>query len=133
SAVTLPFKPGTFDVVVASDGLVSWDFSISQRAASLCEFQAVLRAGGHLLLTEYLRPQRFAGFVDEIAASSFEIAAVGYLYDRPWYKLEPWLKRSRLMRRSLLVAQALRAAGRVFGPSGSRHVVVLARKSERSA
>jgi len=128
SAVSLPLKPGTLDVVVASDGLVSWDLSTSQRAASLCEFHAVLRTGGHLLVTEYLRPQRFAGFVDEIAASPFEIVAIDYLYDRPWYKLEPWLRKSRSIRRSPLVAHALRLVGRLFGPNGSRHILVLARK-----
>lgn len=128
SAISLPLKPGTLDVVVASDGLVSWDLSTSQRAASLREFHAVLRTGGHLLLTEYLRPQRFAGFVDEIAASPFEIVAVDYMYDRPWYKLEPWLRKSRPIRRSPVIAHALRMVGRLFGPNGSRHLIVLARK-----
>ena len=134
SATRLPFAPGAFDVVVASDGLYSWHLDAAERAAALGEIHDALAPGGHAVLTEHMRPARFAEFVAMIAASPLQIVDVRYFHDRPCYQFEGWLKAvrhtaaARALRRSRGVARVLCALGRPFGAAGSRHVCVVARR-----
>jgi len=58
SATALPFRAGTFDVVVLSDGLHSWQLPAEERRLALDQAHRVVRPGGHALLTEYLQPSR---------------------------------------------------------------------------
>jgi SAM-dependent methyltransferase len=136
SATELPVAPRSFDVVVASDGLHSWQLGEEERAAALREIHDALVPGGSAVLTEHLRPQRFAAFVDEVRASPLRVARVTYLHDRPCYQFEGWLKAvrhwrvARALRRSTGVARALTALGRPFGAAGSRHVCVVATRDD---
>ena len=136
SATALPVTPRAFDVVVASDGLHSWQLGAADRAAALREIHDALVPGGSAVLTEHLRPERFAAFVAEVRASPLRVARVTYLHDRPCYQFEGWLKAvrhwrvARALRRSPAVARALVACGRPFGAAGSRHVCVVATRGE---
>ncbi|HEX9106493.1 MAG TPA: class I SAM-dependent methyltransferase, partial [Longimicrobiales bacterium] len=69
SALDLPFREAAFDVVVASDGLVSWHLNREQRATALGEIRRVLRPGGTALLTEYIRGHQFDEFVAEVVTA----------------------------------------------------------------
>ena len=135
SATALPYAPESFDVVVASDGLYSWHLRPAERATALGEIHDVLALGGHAVLTEHMRPARFAEFLAEVRASPLRVVDVHYFHDRPCYQLEGWLKAvrhwraARALRRSRGVARALCALGRPFGAAGSRHVCVIARRS----
>lgn len=136
SALAIPFARGSFDLVVALDGLHSWLLNADERGLVLREAYEIVEPGGHLLLTEHLRPEQFRGFVREAEASPFRIVGVSYLYDRPWYQIESWFKAVhgwraiRAVRRSLRVARTLSTIGRAFGPVASRHICVLARKEQ---
>lgn len=132
SATQLPFRAQAFDVILASDGLYSWELDAADRAAALRQIHRALAPGGHAVLTDHMRPAQFAGFVEEIRASPMRVVRVTYLYDRPCYQFESWFKGvqhwrvARALRRSMPVARALCAAGRCFGPAASRHICVVA-------
>jgi SAM-dependent methyltransferase len=134
SALRLPVADASFDLILASDGLNGWELSRDDRAAALREIHRALEPGGHAVLTDHMRPNRFAGFVDEVRASPLRVVRVTYLYDRPCYQFEGWLKGvsgwrvARALRRSMPLARGLTAVGRLFGPAGSRHIVVVARR-----
>ena len=132
SATRLPVAPRSFDVIVASDGLYSWQLDEGDRAAALREIHDALAPGGSAVLTEHMRPARFAEFVAEVRASPLRVASVTYRHDRPCYQFEGWLKAvrhwraARALRRSERLARVLSALGRPFGAAGSRHVCVVA-------
>lgn len=132
SATGLPFEAGRFDVAVASDGLHSWHLDAASRAAALRELHRVLAPGGHAVLTEYLRPEEFAEFVAEVAASPLRVERVIYMGDRPCYQFEGWLRAvrhwppARALRRSVTLARVLCAVGARVGARASRHVCVVA-------
>jgi ubiquinone/menaquinone biosynthesis C-methylase UbiE len=134
SAVEIPFANESFDIVVASDGLYSWDLSAGNRAIALAELRRVLGRRGRIIFTEHTRFHRFDELAAEIAAAGFEVEQRDYLYDRPWYQLESWtravqsLSLVKAMRRNVAAAQILRTVGRVFGPRASRHICFLARR-----
>lgn len=134
SVTSLPIASEAFDLVVAADGIYSWNLEPADRASAVREIRRVLRPGGHAIFTEHTRPARFAEFIAEIEQSSLRIVRVDYLYDRPWYQFESWLRAvqgfsaARLVRRNVPVARALRAVGRVIGPRASRHICVLAER-----
>jgi ubiquinone/menaquinone biosynthesis C-methylase UbiE len=132
SAVELPFADEAFDIVVASDGLYSWDLSAADRVVALAELRRVLRPGGAIVLTEHMRLHRFDQFIAEVRASGFCVRRIEYLYDRPAYQFESWIRAiqdwriAKRLRRSVGLARALRAVGRIGGRRASRHVCVLA-------
>jgi ubiquinone/menaquinone biosynthesis C-methylase UbiE len=135
SAVEIPIRDRSFDIVVASDGVQSWDLPAADRADALVELRRVLDVGGRIIFTEHTRSHRFDAFVAEIRAADLEVDRVEYLYDRPWYQFESWtravqhLGAVKALRRNLTLARILRVVGRALGPSGSRHVCVLARRA----
>jgi ubiquinone/menaquinone biosynthesis C-methylase UbiE len=134
SATALPFDSGAFDLVVLCDGLRGWGLSAPDREAALAEAHRLARAGGHVLLTEYLRPKAFAGFVREVEQGPLRILSVRYLYDRLWYQVETWFRRARHLRAvravfsSLGFARFMGGVGRLFGQRGARHICILTRK-----
>lgn len=87
-----------------------------------------------MLITEHLRPARFAEFVAEVAASPLAVVRVEYLYDRPWYQFESWFRAiqhtsvGQAIRRNLAIARLLTRLGSFFGPRASRHICILARR-----
>jgi SAM-dependent methyltransferase len=132
SSTQLPFADEWFDLVLACDGLFSWDLTASERASAASEIHRVVRVGGHALFTEHTRPERFEEFIGTIFDAGFTVLSVQYLYDRPWYQFESWFSSmrdlgiARQVLRSKRLARALQEIGRAFGPSASRHVCVLA-------
>jgi len=134
SVTALPFHDGSFDVVVLSDGLHSWQLPREERQLALADAHRVLERGGHALLTEYLQPRVFPEFVAQARATPFEVVSIEYLYDRLWYQIESWFKAVRRWSwvervfASVSFARFLCALGRVFGSRGSRHIAVAARK-----
>lgn len=134
SALELPMRDGAFDLVVASDGLVSWHLNADQRVAAVREIARVLAAGGHALLTEYLRPAQWPQFLDELVAGGLEVRTVEGIHDRPFYWFESWIRAvrhwppARALRRSRALARVLMAGGRLLGSRGCRHLLVVARR-----
>jgi len=131
----LPFKSESFDLVIASDGLYSWDIEREERAAAVVETTRVMSNGGVAIFTDHMREHRFAEFVTEIGSSPLTVESVSFLHDRLAYQFESWLKGVRrtraatALRRSMNVAMVLSRVGRLFGVRGSRHICVVARKS----
>jgi SAM-dependent methyltransferase len=133
-STALPFRNGVFDLVIASDGLYSWDIGREERALALDEIVRAMTAGGYVILTDHMRRSRFKEFIGEISATRLRVDSVFYLHDRPAYQLESWLKAVRTrrvakaLRRSIGIATILSGVGRLFGTRGARHVGVIARK-----
>lgn len=134
SATALPFASSAFDLVILCDGLRGWGLSAPDREAALSEAHRLTRAGGHVLLTEYLRPKSFAGFVREVELGPLRILWIRHLYDRLWYQVETWFRRARHLRAvravfsSLGFARFMSGVGRLFGERGARHICILTRK-----
>ena len=134
SVTSLPVGSKTFDLVIAADGIYSWNLSADDRATAIAELHRILRPGGRALFTEHTRPARFGEFVAEIARSPLRVMRVDYLYDRPWYQFESWFRAvqgfaaAKAIRRNVAVARAFRGVGRLLGPRASRHVCVLAER-----
>jgi hypothetical protein len=80
------------DLVIASDGIFSWNLDSGEQQAALRELRRITRADGALLLTEHARKHRFPEFLRQIERSGLRIVWVRYLYDRPWYQIESWFK-----------------------------------------
>jgi len=135
AAMALPVACGSIDLVIASDGIYSWNLDYGERAIALSELHRITRPGGHVLLTEHTRRERFPDFISEVEASGLEIESVNYLADRPWYQVESWFKAVQHLgivdaaRRSVTIARGFRALGRLLGPVASRHICVLARRA----
>jgi SAM-dependent methyltransferase len=136
SAMDLPIGRGEIDLVVAADGIYSWNLDTLERDRCLCEIHRVLAPSGRALFTEHTRPFRFPEFIQQITRNGFIIERVDYLYDRPWYQVESWFKAVqgtawvRAARNSERIARLLQRVGRMYGPRASRHVCVLARRSD---
>lgn len=134
-ATELPVPPASFDVVLAIDGLYSWQLSPEDRVRTLEEIHAALRPGGHAILTDHMRPRRFEEFVGIARASPLAVIRVLPLYDRPSYQFESLLKAvqhtraARALRRSVGIARVLSMLGRLYGTAGSRHLCVVAKKA----
>lgn len=135
SATDLPFARA-FDLVIASDGLHSWRLDEVGRMRTLREIAGVMLAGGHAIITEHLRPEQFESFVSEISAAPLHIVSVTYLFDGPWYRFESWFKAIRHWRISrrilgnLAFARWLAALAARRGPRASRHICVVARRTD---
>src|SRR5205814_5062638 len=134
-SVSLPFKGESFDLIIASDGLYSWDLEREDRAAAIVEIHRSMSVGGSAIFTDHMRRHRFNEFVSEIETSPLQVESVSFLYDRLAYQMESWFKSVRgtriakAFRRSTDVAMVLSRIGRVFGQRGSRHICVVARKA----
>ena len=134
NAMSIPIADGRVDLVIASDGLYSWNLDAGERDQALGELRRIVVPGGHLLFTEHTRPRRFLDLVRQIEQNGLTIVWVRYFYDRPWYQVESWFKSVQghrwvsAARRSLRIARLLQLVGTVIGRRASRHVCVLARR-----
>jgi SAM-dependent methyltransferase len=133
-STAIPLRSGSVDLVIAADGLYSWDIEREERALALREIHRTLSSGGHAILTEHMRRTRFSEFISEIDASPLQVVRVIYFHDRLMYQLESWFKAvpgwrtGKALRGSIRLAEALSSVGRLFGTRGARHVFVVARK-----
>lgn len=134
SVLSLPVADASFDLIVAADGLYSWDLPKPDRVRALEELHRALRPGGHVIFTDHMRPARFVEFIEEIEHSPFAVRTTGYLYDRLWYQFESWLRAvqhftvTRWIRRNLVIARMLAAVGRRLGSNASRHICIVGEK-----
>ena len=134
-SVSLPFKGESFDLIIASDGLYSWDLEREDRAAAIVEIHRSMSVGGSAIFTDHMRRNRFREFVTEIESSALHVESVSFLYDRLAYQFESWFKGvrgsriSKAVLRSTNVAMVLSQIARAFGQRGSRHICVVARKA----
>ena len=132
SATELPLPPRSFDVIVAADGLFSWQLPDDVRAAVLREIHDALAPGGRAVFTDHMRPVRFPEFVAAVRAGPLRVERVMYMHDRPSYQFEGLIKAiqhwpvARALRRSEGLARALSVVGTPFGAAGSRHICVVA-------
>lgn len=133
-SLALPFKSESFDLIIASDGLYSWDIERDERAVAIVEIHRVMSKGGVAIFTDHMRRHRFPEFVTEIESSELRVESVSFLYDRLAYQFESWFKGvrgsliSKAVLRSTNVARVLSQIAQVFGQRGSRHICVVARK-----
>lgn len=135
SALELPFARGSFDLVIASDGLHSWHLDRDERLQALREIALLLSSGGSALLTEHMHPRLFERFLSEIRESGLAIVEVTYAYDRLWYQAESCFKavrHARVVRAAFSnerFAHALARVGALIGRRASRHIYVVAQKA----
>lgn len=133
SATALPFPDASLDVVLMSDGLVSWKLDEAGKRAALFEAKRVLKPGGRALFMDYLNPRRHDELISPVR-EVFDVERVVYLGDRLWYVTESALrvlKGSRpyhFFAESLPWASALKTVSSLAGPKGSKHLCAVARK-----
>ena len=136
STLALPFKIETFDVVIASDGVMGW-FEEGQKDNSqkaVAEIYRVLKKGGIAIHTDYMHPRYFDSFVRATMCMPFEKIKEEPLYDRLWYRTESWLKifRKQSWAKRLLAnvsfAKKLRSIAKILGRNYSKHISVIAKK-----
>ncbi len=134
SATALPFHTESLDLIICMDGLFGMDMNEELQRLVLAECYAVLRPGGIMILTDYLRPERFHEMEDRIRQTPFQVLRIHYLYDRLWYQVESWFhlletqRWVRVLLRSTFFARLLRIPSRMFGKIGSRHICVVVQK-----
>jgi SAM-dependent methyltransferase len=133
SALALPFADGALQLAVLSDGLISWELDVADRARAVAEAHRALAPGGAAIFMEYLNPRRHHELLDAVA-TRFELSHVSYLGDRLWYVTESAF---RVLRGTGLYAafatsqgwaRALKSVSGRLGPAGSKHLCVVVRK-----
>jgi SAM-dependent methyltransferase len=136
SSMAPPFRARRFDLVLLCDGLHSWRLNPGQQDVTLRQIHHVTRPGGYVILTEYLKTRQFEDFVATVRRSPFQIVETRFLRDRLWYTLERLLRpvRHRMGARRVLashrVGRALATLAGVAGRHGSKHIMVIARRTE---
>jgi len=133
SALALPFYERSMQVLVLSDGLVSWGLDPQQRVAAVREAARALAPGGRAVFVEYLNPKRHHELTDAVRGGGLEIDRVHYLDDRLWYVTESMFRSLSGTRPYLAVARsrgwarALKGVSKLLGPKGSKHLCVVGR------
>lgn len=133
SATALPLPDASLDVVVMSDGLVSWSLGDAGKLAAVREAERVLKPGGHAVFMDYVTPRRHRELVEPVKAV-FGIERMIYTDDRLWYVTESMvrvLKGTALytsFSESLRWSSALKKVSRLLGPAGSKHFGAVVRK-----
>lgn len=138
STLALPFKSETFDVVIASDGVMGWfeegETKKDNSQKAVAEIYRVLKKGGIAIHTDYMHPRYFDSFVRATMSMPFEKLKEEPLYDRLWYRTESWLKifRKQDWAKKFLanvnVARKLRSIAKILGRNYSKHISVIAKK-----
>jgi SAM-dependent methyltransferase len=133
SATALPLRDGSMQLLVLSDGLVSWGLSPAQREEAVREARRALAPGGHALFMDYLNPRRHHELIDPVRAA-FNIERIDYLGDRLWFITDSAFRALkgtpvyRAFAGSVSWARAMRTVSNQFGPRGSKHFCVVAQK-----
>ncbi len=134
SATALPFADGAMQLLVMSDGLVSWGLDEAQRALAVAQAHRALAPGGHAIFMEYLNPRRHHELIDPIAKSPFSIERIALLHDRLWYVTDSVFRALkgtavyRAFASNVAWAKGLRLLSRGLGRRGSKHLCVIARR-----
>lgn len=134
SVAQLPFADNSFDLVLLADGLEGWELPWDVKQATLLEVHRVLQPGGYAILTDYLKPQRFASFIELVKSSPLSYVRYEYMNDRLCYQFITWLKAVQHTRwaQNLIenksLARALKSVSALFGAKGSKHLLQIASK-----
>jgi SAM-dependent methyltransferase len=133
SATALPFKPQSMDLLILADGLVSWGLDSDERRVAVAEAHRALKPEGRAIFMEYLNPRAHAELLEPVS-ERFSIERVAYLDDRLWWIAESMFRALKgtavynAFAQSEGWARALAGVSRRFGPNGSKHLCVVARK-----
>ncbi len=133
SATALPLPDGSLDVVVMSDGLVSWGLGEAGRHTAVREAERVLKPGGHAVFMDYVTPKRHHELIESVKRV-FAIERMIYTGDRLWYVTESMvrvLKGTGLytyFSESLPWSSALKKVSGLLGPAGSKHLGAVVQK-----
>jgi SAM-dependent methyltransferase len=133
SATALPFKPGSMDLLILADGIVSWGLDTEQRRVAVAEAHRALKPEGRALFMEYLNPRAHQELLDPVT-ERFTVERVSYLNDRLWFITESIFRAFKgtalydAFARNEPWARFLAAVSKAFGPRGSKHLCVVARK-----
>jgi SAM-dependent methyltransferase len=136
SALELPFPTESYQCVLAADGIHEWGFTKEQKQKVYAEIHRVLRPGGHAIFSDYLKPEWFSDVLSEFQNSPFQLVETEYFGDRFCYQMESLLKAfanshwAKEIKASVKLASLLRALGKQLGPTGSRHLFWVGKKSE---
>ncbi len=129
----LPFAENAFDLIVVADGIHEF-VPQDKRDSALKELRGVLKNGGTILFSDYMRPGNFEPFIRLISAH-FSVIKLVYLNDRLWYQFESWFKAVRGLKISKYIlsrtwiARAFRPLAKCLGAHGSTHILILAQKN----
>lgn len=132
SSLALPFATQSMQLLVLSDGLISWGLDAVERGLAVKEAKRALRPGGTALFMEYLNPRRHHELLDAVR-EHFTVGEgqVHYLSDRLWYVTESMFRVLRgtavygAFDRSRPFANALRGVSATLGRHGSKHLCVV--------
>ena len=133
SATALPLPDASLDVVVMSDGLVSWSLGEPGKLTAVREAERVLKPGGHAVFMDYVTPKRHHELIEPVKAV-FGIERMLYTNDRLWYVTESMvrvLKGTALhtyFSESLAWSKALKKVSGLLGPAGSKHFGAVVQK-----
>jgi SAM-dependent methyltransferase len=133
NATSLPFKPGSMDLLILADGLVSWGLDVEERKVAVAEAHRALKPGGHAFFMEYLNPRAHHELLDPVR-ERFTTERVAYLDDRLWFVAESMFRALKgtavynAFAQSEAWAKTLAGISHTFGPLGSKHLCVVARK-----
>lgn len=139
SSLKLPFRSGSFDLVMLCDGLHSWQLEAEEQAVALAEAHRVLVPGGYAVLSEHMRPVLFDTLIGRVRSSPLDVVEVRYLHNRLWYSFErglgPLQKKSvsRALLASRRVARLLQSLSRLAGRRGAKHLYIVGQKRPQRA
>ena len=134
-ASVLPFADGAFERVLVCDGLFGWHLDEATQAKVASEVLRVLKPGGYAFFTDYIHHLAFYKVRGLVQSAGFTVARESYLGDRLWYQfasafkaIESW-KMVQTILSNKVIARALQKLARMIGKPGSRHIMVIAKKS----
>jgi SAM-dependent methyltransferase len=133
TAMSLPFKEGSMDLLILADGIVSWGLDVEERRVAVAEAHRALKPGGRAVFMEFLSPRAHAELLAPVT-ERFSVERVAYLDDRLWWIAESMFRALKgtpvynAFAQSEGWAKALATVSHAFGPQGSKHLCVVARK-----
>jgi len=135
----LPFPDSSFDRVTVCDGLFSWYLSEEAQAQVSMEVSRVLKPGGIALFSDYIHHKAFYKVRANAVVGGLTILEEHLLGDHPGYQfasafkaIEDWKPVEKILANRRL-GKMLLWLGKRFGESGSRHILVIAKKAALSS
>ncbi|TSA26238.1 MAG: class I SAM-dependent methyltransferase [Ignavibacteriales bacterium] len=129
------FPANHFDLILLCDGLEGWHLSMNEKEKVLAESFRLLMPGGFVILTDYLKHERFSEFETIISNSPLKIVRSVYLNDRFAYQFNSWFKMGEKLKvvqwifANKSLAKGLMKISSLFGKRGSKHFCVIATKN----
>ncbi|MFA5804094.1 MAG: class I SAM-dependent methyltransferase [Melioribacteraceae bacterium] len=129
------FPANHFDLVLLCDGLEGWHLDKTEKEKVLTESFRLLVPGGFVILTDYLKHEHFSAFEAIISKSPLKIVRSVYLNDRFAYQFNSWFKMGEKLKvvqwifANKILAKGLMKISSLFGKRGSKHICVIAAKT----